>query len=71
MELILKIVFKFLRSYTYFFLEQPGKVRRIFKTKLVCNFRYALITGNKHIFGFGDHVEMNQLQRSFSCFLLQ
>jgi hypothetical protein len=30
-----------------------------------------LITGNKHIFGFGDHVEMNQLQRSFSCFLLQ
>jgi hypothetical protein len=35
MELILKMVFKFLWTHTNSFFEQPGKIRRIFKAKLV------------------------------------
>ena len=53
-ELILKMVFKFLRCHTYFFFEQPGKVRRVFKAKLEGDFGNALLASNKQVFRFID-----------------
>jgi len=38
-----KAVPEFIRCHTRFFLEQPGKVRRIFKAQLVSNFGNAAI----------------------------
>ena len=65
------VALELLGTYPDLFPGEPGKLRWILEAKLVGNFRNAPLAGNQHVLGFGDHMEVNQLQIRLAGLLLQ